>query len=565
MKKRSLFARRCSFESLEERRLMAGDVFARIERGNLIVRGDDGNNGVFVRAGFAPGEIIVLGTDVFGEGTRVNGLENTAVTLSGFNGRIEFTMNGGADRIRIQDLPTSRGITADLGRGSEGRFELIGHTANGDISVKSREGNDQATFDNVTVNGSLTVDMGDGGNTLVSTGGSVGRDAKFLGGRGIDEFSLNSIHVVGTFFTSLGDGQNTFFGHNTSANRVELKGGRNNDFVQFEPFQGNWMTIDLGHGDNTLNLFAPRIFRDLRIIGGSGIDNVRADESLVDGNAYVDLGDGNNSLLFQLGVTGQIVVRGGRGMDDFELDGLISQTPVAGLKVELGDGTNSLEVKNYERVGKTELKGGKDGDTISVTDAVFESLFAELGGGTNEINFDAITAARDFIVKGGSGGDTGYIRYSTIRGKTLVDLGDGNNEYDMGLSEFRGDVEFKSGKGADRFSTSQMHIFKSFKVDVGSGANRVIVYGTTVDGKSEFKSGEHADDFQFTFSTFAALDVALGKGDDKFLIAAFTSTQRAKIDGGDGRDAWWYTDEFPNNFAGLERKSFESFISFIFG
>jgi hypothetical protein len=55
--------RRCRFESLESRRLLAGDVTARIDNGKLIIKGDKLDNGITIVAGANAGEVVITGVD----------------------------------------------------------------------------------------------------------------------------------------------------------------------------------------------------------------------------------------------------------------------------------------------------------------------------------------------------------------------------------------------------------------------------------------------------------------------------------------------------------------------
>jgi hypothetical protein len=561
MKGRTLLARRCRLEVLEDRRLMAGDVSARIDHGNLIVRGDNADNGIQILGGLAPGEVRVLGTQVFGIDTRVNGVVGAAVTLTGFNGRIDIALDGGSDNVRIESF-TSRGITADLGRGTSNRFELYNHTVTGDLSVKSLEGNDQVIMNGDVVNGSLSFDLGDGSNNVNSTGGSVGRDAKYRAGRGADSFTIASMFVGGAITANLGDGQNNFFCINLQSDRVDYRGGKNADSVYFEVGDFNWVTVDVGQGDNKVDLHGPRLSRDLYVKCGSGNDTVLGDENTIGGNAKIELGDGNNSLRFLMDVKGDFAIRGGRNSDDLELDGQFNSTPVVyrSLEVALGDGANTLHVSNIAVACEAEFEGGKDGDLFNWSSASFDSFFADLGDGANSFHFASSTVQRDAEFEAGCGSDSGEIAGSKIFGNMKVNLGNGNNgALSLNTSDFHGDVVIRDGNGSDSTTLYLVHFFKSLKADFGGGGNNLFIQAIVVDGRAEFLGGNDSDNYEINFLSSASLNVAVGKGNDELRISSTSTTGLARFDGGDGQDSFLVSNNFPNSFASVERKNFETF------
>src|ERR1044071_1056075 len=86
-----------AFERLENRQMMAGDVTAQIIKGDLVIRGDDFDNGITITAGSVAGTLVVTGVNAGGTATRVNGTANGAVTLTGFNDDFKINLKGGND------------------------------------------------------------------------------------------------------------------------------------------------------------------------------------------------------------------------------------------------------------------------------------------------------------------------------------------------------------------------------------------------------------------------------------------------------------------------------------
>src|SRR6478752_3145867 len=92
--------RRCAFESLETRQMMAGDVTASIAHGMLKIKGDDLDNGITIAAGATAGTVVITGVTAGGSATTVNG-GTTAVTLTGFTAGMKIDMEDGNDSVAV--------------------------------------------------------------------------------------------------------------------------------------------------------------------------------------------------------------------------------------------------------------------------------------------------------------------------------------------------------------------------------------------------------------------------------------------------------------------------------
>src|SRR3954462_7165068 len=96
--------RKCKFESLENRRMMAGDVTVRLDHGNAIITGDFFPNGVMITAGVNPGDVVVTGITAGGHPTRVNGTPNGTVILPNVINGLRINMGFGDDTVNIDTL-----------------------------------------------------------------------------------------------------------------------------------------------------------------------------------------------------------------------------------------------------------------------------------------------------------------------------------------------------------------------------------------------------------------------------------------------------------------------------
>jgi hypothetical protein len=200
--------RRCFFESLEDRQMLAGDVTAKISGGNLVIKGDSLANGITIAAGSTAGTVVVTGVTAGGSATTVNS-GTTAVTLSGFTGGLKIDMKGGDDSVTITDLTVTGDAKLEGGRGDD-TFDVSGSTFHGALTTNLGDGDDTLTFDSTTVSGKakfkgrhgdddatitdstfskLSVSLGKGDDSLTMSGTTASVDTSLNGRRGTNTFS----------------------------------------------------------------------------------------------------------------------------------------------------------------------------------------------------------------------------------------------------------------------------------------------------------------------------------------------------------------------------------------
>ncbi|MCC7473958.1 MAG: hypothetical protein IT425_01065 [Pirellulales bacterium] len=206
--------RRCQFEALEPRQMLAGDVTASIVHGDLIVQGDDLANGITISAGANAGEIVVKGIDAGGSATSINGTANGSVTLSGFTDDIKVFLEEG------DDLLTITGITVP-----------------DDFIIRGHDGNDTITIKDVDVGDSLRVNLGKGDDKLSLESVDVAGNALLRGRRGDDSISIKD-STFENLRTFLGKGDDTLdISGTTVAEKTRIRGGRGED--SFTEGEGN--------------------------------------------------------------------------------------------------------------------------------------------------------------------------------------------------------------------------------------------------------------------------------------------------------------------------------------
>jgi hypothetical protein len=205
---------RRSFERLETRQLMAGNVTAAVVGGNLTITGDNTANVVTMQEVGDTGQWKIT----LGERTWADNHVKSFVTD-----------------------PVTGGITVDLGGGGDTLIVKNGSVAH-----------------------NLTVMMGDGDDTTTLQNLDIGTFLHYEGGSGNDHLTVGNVHVSDptfAFFSSIDmeDGNDTAKIHNFTDQDLELTTGSGNDHLTMTgctfvggPFQR--LNIDTGDGNDTTTL-----------------------------------------------------------------------------------------------------------------------------------------------------------------------------------------------------------------------------------------------------------------------------------------------------------------------
>jgi hypothetical protein len=268
--------RRCSFESLEARQMLAGDVSASISNGKLVVKGDSLANGITIAAGTTAGTVVVTGVNAGGTATNVNGTSNGAVTLTGFTGGVKIDMKGGDDSVTITGLTETGDAKLEAGRGND-TFSVSGSTFNGELTtnlgsgddtltlssttvsdkskVKGRSGDDDVTITNSTFS-KLSVSLGRGDDSLTMSGTTASVDTKLNGRSGTNTFANNGNNSLASLTVR-------HFNETTAANLVSLnsvqaisengKAALTGSFTDSDLTSSHTATVNWNDPNNTVN------------------------------------------------------------------------------------------------------------------------------------------------------------------------------------------------------------------------------------------------------------------------------------------------------------------------
>jgi hypothetical protein len=286
-------ARKLFLESLEGRSLMAGNVFVSNNLGELVITGDSGANEVTVtqvllNGSPVPGRYFITGqndTRIFGTN---NGFVQTTVT-----GDIRINLGAGSDRLTV-------------GNGVNGNF-----IAPRDLSINMGEGNNTVLVNRVSVRDDASIVTGAGSDS-VTVRATVGIEP------GVD-FGLNDLNISTGNRNDVVRIENTFVRQNLTVDAAGTDAFT--DIVDFIVGNvGGDTSISTGAGNDLIRVSEVGFNDDLTVNAGTGNDTVTISASEMD-ELIAFMGAGNDRLTL-LSTTGQRAsLNGGSEFDRFDLSG----------------------------------------------------------------------------------------------------------------------------------------------------------------------------------------------------------------------------------------------------
>jgi hypothetical protein len=303
------------FESLEDRRVLAGDVTGTVTGGgDLLLTGDANANGIELRGTGTAGEVSVTGFTQGGSATTVN--STSSVTFTGVTRHIRVDIGNGADEVRVYGLTVEHELDINGGAGNdvvrigadpladnvivdglltvEGESEndtvYIWDVSSGGSSFQLGAGNDILNCNYLTTTGSNNWAGGDDGDTLSIAGSAIAAVA-LTGGSGPDTLAVDFCNLTGSIPTINGNTGNDFilFARstlNTSSSTMSIHGSENDDEIRIGQYfngMGGYSTGgntgDVFHvidddGGNDIVHFVGNWGNDLTFAVGAGDDYV---------------------------------------------------------------------------------------------------------------------------------------------------------------------------------------------------------------------------------------------------------------------------------------------------
>ena len=256
-------SRRLGIESLEQKRLLAGDVMVGVtDGGTLLVQGDAESNGVVLTSGDQPGEFVLAGRpSADGEPTTINGTFDRVV-VSGVSNGIRVRMGEGDDGVNIFNANVRGAVNVATGIGDD--------TVNIGGPVDDSEGM------NTLIRGGLNIVTGDGSDSVRIGRTGIARGLNVATGAGDDYLAVGESRLRGVshLWTDGGDDVVNVFG--TQARFVRLGVGAGADMVNLQNSVFTAIGVNAGMGDDEVSLNRVRA-RGAWFNGGEGQDSLQFD------------------------------------------------------------------------------------------------------------------------------------------------------------------------------------------------------------------------------------------------------------------------------------------------
>ena len=274
---------RFSYQGLEARRMLAGDVQAFVSDSVVTIIGDALANQIQLTTNDS-GNVVVTGVN-----TTING--GTNFVVSGRFESISLFMEGGNDEVSLDGITAPRHFSF---YGAAGNDRLtVASTATRYFHSEGGDGDDVYEL-GMRVQKSAYIYLGTGNNTIATTNLNVGRNLKIFGESGNDTFVSDSLRVNRKLEFNLAGGNDRVLmaGQTTVRNRAKIETGEGNDFVAITPETNNSTAVfrdsvhvSTGGGDDALVTDGSVTLRDhFRVDGGGGTDSLIANATTDDGS-----------------------------------------------------------------------------------------------------------------------------------------------------------------------------------------------------------------------------------------------------------------------------------------
>jgi hypothetical protein len=290
-------------EPLESRVLLAGDVTAVVEDGDLRITGDAEDNLIDVTV--VNGDIVVQGVD----GTTINGSSDPFVAFAGTTtiaGDFRARLRGGDDTLRLLGPLTISGRTSVEDHRGATRLGITDVTFERDIRVTTGRAADEVSIAGSTFGRDLKINA-DGGDNLVSIFESTVEDRTSIS--------------AGSTYGHCGWSGGRHHGHGWGRHRGgwgwRHNGSEGDNQVVIDQSTLNHLHVSTGRGDDNVVVRETTVQGRIRGWTGSGDDFVMTEQLTAAGRTKLDLGRGDDALVTQLTNTfdGRVHASGGRGDD----------------------------------------------------------------------------------------------------------------------------------------------------------------------------------------------------------------------------------------------------------
>ncbi len=231
-------------ETLENRRMLAGNVTVDVDNGDLDIRGE-GNveQAISVEATSVEGRFLVTALD----DTLINGQEGP-VFVNGVTGDVDIDLrSGGKILILSESAQEAFVVEGDLDidtRGGDADIILLDTVhVRGETTIRTRGGDDAVSFIGGEFDDELDVSTGGGNDVISSVNFTQFNDEMDLNmGGGNDYVMMTNISVDGESEIRLGGGEDTIGLYSSTMADTEVNG--NGRFDVFENFDNNFDELE---------------------------------------------------------------------------------------------------------------------------------------------------------------------------------------------------------------------------------------------------------------------------------------------------------------------------------
>lgn len=368
----------------------------------------------------------------------------TIGNASGYNVTNAINITGGNGKDTLAFIPQTAGtayripgnLNINLGNGDDTITTKGAFAVNGSANINVGNGTDAislsnaAATDSTTVNGSLTVNMLAGSDTLTANTGALtvngfttingGNDVQFKATGATT--AVTGVSVLLSSVTINSTAGETLANSLETAEETQLRGNLvffSGSFTDSVALDGSTIlgnaTLNLGQGGSATNqtviLSATNpttINGSLTVISGNGSDFVdfsNAADTTVSGNVTLNLGNGENIVTLD-GTGGSLIggaltILGGSGDDSIAIGSPGNLFSINGsVSITLGNSStgNNLTFISTQIGGNLSYVGGTGADTVTFTDDAVANVVggrvsANMGGGQDTFEIDPAAAA----------------------------------------------------------------------------------------------------------------------------------------------------------------------------
>lgn len=372
-----------STEPLERRRMLAGNVtVTESASGDVLVLGDSADNQILFS--ISDGAVMASGIN-----TTING-QNGPVQLSDnqmINGNLTIRTRGGNDVVILDQILISGTSRIETGVGDD-VFVSTNSVFEGEAEIRTGGGADQLTFDHGSSSAGVFLKTASG-DDLVSIDG-----VQWLGGMSINigagnDYLLVNESNVETFTEIQGGGGNDYVelsgfssqGEQNQGIQVSLSSGDDEFRLNEFSYLDGDLSVTTAGGDDLISIHSLGMHGDVSFVTGGGSDVVAVVNTTNIDAMDVNLGAGNDGLLFGCSSADDGTIQTGGGADLLLLGGEMET-----VALETGGGADTVLLNRF---------------------AVIDSMSLNLGGGNDQLFTSRLSILPDdATVNGGGGSDT---------------------------------------------------------------------------------------------------------------------------------------------------------------